>query len=55
MNDQQKETLRDCFEGCMSLNHALAILDLNTIQADKATAIWRKWQYEIDEIGHYTF
>ena len=55
LNDQQKETLQDCFEGCMSLDYALAILDLDTIQADKATAIWRRWQYEMDEEGYYTF
>jgi hypothetical protein len=55
MNDQQKEILRDCFEGCMPLNYALEILSLDTIKADKATAIWRRWTHEMDEEGYYTF
>ena len=55
ITQQQKEILRDCFEGCMPLNHALEILSLDTIKADKATAIWRRWTHEMDEEGYYTF
>jgi hypothetical protein len=58
MNDQQKETLRDCFEGCMPFEYALGAADIdgNNIGAcSKALATWQRWNREMDEEGYYTF
>lgn len=40
----------------MSLNHALAIIGTDTKAQDReAIMTWRRWEREMDEIGHYTF
>lgn len=58
MTKAQKETLRDCFEGCMDFRYALAAADITdgTSKAfDDAWRTWRRWELEMDEEGSYTF
>ena len=56
MTPEQKDTLRDCFEGCMSYEYAVAAAGLQTQQAVRdAFYTWRRWTMQMDEVGHYTF
>ena len=59
MTKAQKETLRDCFEGCMSLSYAIGAAGIdpsaNSKARDAAVATWRRWEREMDEEGCYTF
>lgn len=54
MNTTQKEILRDCFEGCMSLGHALVLIADPMVNGD-AVQTWARWSREMDEEGYYTF
>ena len=58
MTQDQKETLRDCFEGCMPFEYALgaANIDGNNIGAcSKALATWQRWTREFEEEGFYIY
>lgn len=57
MNNDQKEILRDCFEGCMSADYAIALIAeiAGPRAARDAIWTWERWEREIDEEGCYTF
>ena len=56
--ETMKETLRDCFEGCMEKWTAIEIATYTSrnVQDDLAMSlIWDRWTSEMDEEGYYTF
>ena len=57
MTKTQKDTLRDCFEGCFGFRIALGMAGINEpgTAFDDAWRTWRRWETEMDEEGSYTF
>jgi hypothetical protein len=58
MTSQQKETLRDLFEGCFDFGIALEMAGLTdgTCKAfEDAWRTWRRWETEMEELGSYSF
>ena len=53
MTKEQKETLRDLFEGCVDLNTAWQMANIEDYA--EAAKVWNRWQREMDEKGFYTF
>jgi|688.fasta_scaffold1698766_1 hypothetical protein len=56
MTHTQKETLRDCFEGCFNFDTAWQMAGIDTKEAYVAAwRTWNKWRRQMDERGYYTF
>lgn len=55
MTQQQKEILRDCFEGCMPFHYAVEIIAANRKAAQDAMETWARWTVEMEEEGYYIF
>jgi acetone carboxylase gamma subunit len=56
MTKQQKEILRDLFEGCFDFNTAVQMIGCNTRDEAKAAyRVWHHWSRQMDEQGYYTF
>lgn len=55
MNQQQKEILRDCFEGCMPFEYAVQIIEAGDKAASDAMATWARWTVEMEEEGYYIY
>ena len=54
MSQDQKETLRDCFEGCMPFKYAVEIVADGRVAAD-AMQTWARWTREFEEEGFYVY
>lgn len=54
MTQDQKETLRDCFEGCMPFKYAVEIIADGRIASD-AMQTWARWTREFEQEGFYIY
>ena len=53
MTKTQRQGLADCFEGCWDKESALELLGLEA--SPIASALWDRWQSQMDEQGYYIF